>query len=265
MNKCEQCGGRLRFSRAQQLLECMECGALYAPSSAMVFGASSQRLESQEQSLVPPEGEGGEVSLQEQPVSKGYVPACPSGFSVLNETSTALELEILKKAKAGCFLSFFTIAWNLFMVVWFTIAITTGQWAMVAFGSLHGLVGVFLIFVTLSGLINRRFFLLDLERVVLQTKPLRLPSVLGNFVVTRASTAQIFLSDYGGKYLLMALLRDGTERPLVNNLTWEEARYLEQQIEEFWSIVDDPSADRRIEIPHSVDDYEDDHFYYDDE
>ena len=198
-------------------------------------------------------------------MAKGYVATCPAGFSVLNETATTLELELLKKAKAGCFLSFFTVAWNLFMVVWFTIALSSGQWAMVAFGSIHGLVGLFLIFVTLSSLINRQFFFLDLDRAMVQSKPVSISRMLGSVEIKRANTAQIFLTDYGSFHTVMALLRDGSERPLAHHLTWEEARYLEQQIEELWEIVDNPSADRRVEASLMDDDDYDDHFDYDDD
>ena len=74
MEKCEQCGGRVRFSRAQQLLECMECGALYAPSAAMIIGPSAQPSESTEAHRLELEADG--AAIKDPPVPKGYVATC---------------------------------------------------------------------------------------------------------------------------------------------------------------------------------------------
>src|SRR5690554_5843962 len=49
----------------------------------------------------------------------------------------------------------FTLFWNGFMIVWMTIAISSGIWVMAAFGSIHGIVGLGLAYFCIASFFNK--------------------------------------------------------------------------------------------------------------
>jgi hypothetical protein len=53
------------------------------------------------------------------------------------------------------FFVFFALFWNGFMVVWMSIALNQGQWIMAAFGSIHALVGLGLIYFCVANFLNK--------------------------------------------------------------------------------------------------------------
>ena len=93
------------------------------------------------------------ATVSAQPIEKLDVPM-PKKFKV---NTLGGRLEIARKWFSSKFiaLTFFTVFWDGFMIVWFGIALSQGIWIMAAFGTLHGAVGIGLLYYVLAGYLNK--------------------------------------------------------------------------------------------------------------
>ena len=140
----------------------------------------------------------------------------------------------------------FALMWNGFLAVWFTIAILSRIWIMAAFGTLHLLIGLFLAYYTISGFVNSTVVKIGMGELTIAHGPL---PARGNLRLETTSIVQLYSKEIISRgrnsvnttYELHAATRDGKSIKLLSGLdTSEQALYIEQEIEQFLKIPDQP-------------------------
>lgn len=153
------------------------------------------------------------------------------------------------------FLTIFCVFWDGFMIVWFGIAISQGQWPMALFGSIHGLVGVGLTYYTIAGYINKTYISVDSRAMTIEHAPLPFGK---NKYIRSKDLKQLYSKEkvHHGKngasfsYEVHAVTATGSKIKIVSGLSnSDQALYIEQEIEKFLKIEDMPV---RGEIPREV-------------
>lgn len=136
------------------------------------------------------------------------------------------------------FFVFFALFWNGFMVVWMTIALTQGQLMMAAFGSIHALVGLGLIYFCVASFLNNTDISVDPSYLRVRHYPLPWfgsKQFRSHEVTQLFCKEQITRSKNGGtnvSYRVQLILNKGREQTLVGGLTSDsQARYIEREIE----------------------------------
>lgn len=157
---------------------------------------------------------------------------------------------------ARVFLTFFCAFWDIFMIVWFAISISTGVWIMAAFGSIHALVGIGMTYVCLAMWVNSTFIKVDATNLSVDHGPLPWPGAISlnpsEFI--QLYTVEVISRNSRGagctySYELQVRTEKGQRIKLLSGLeSVEHCLYLEQQIEEFLGIEDKPE---REEFPRS--------------
>lgn len=142
----------------------------------------------------------------------------------------------------------FAIVWCGFLTIWYATAFAGGaQLEALLFPLLHVAVGFFLFYWSIASFVNRTRIVVDGGRLSVRHGPLPWPgsrdlevrSIKQLFVRTRVTHTK---NGTSSSYALCADV-DGTAIDLVRGLSQaDEARYIEQVIEEHLSIEDDPSA-----------------------
>lgn len=137
----------------------------------------------------------------------------------------------------------FCVAWDSFLVFWYTIAFTQkAPWIMVVFPLLHVAVGVGLTYTTVCGLFNRTTVEVTSSRITVRHAPLPWP---GNHTLAADDIDQLYChralwqrQNQQGRFELVALLRNHRRVKLISGLDEPEyALYLEQQIEAMLGIT----------------------------
>lgn len=143
-------------------------------------------------------------------------------------------------------LAIFAVIWNGFLAVWFGIAIINRIWFMAAFGSLHALVGITLAYVVISGFINSTAVRVGMGELTIKHGPLpyrrgirmetgEIIQLYSKEIIQRSSRTT------SAAYEIHAATRDGKSIKLVGGLeTSEQALYIEQEIERYLRIPDQP-------------------------
>jgi hypothetical protein len=139
-----------------------------------------------------------------------------------------------------------TLFWNGFLVVWISIALSTGEYLMLAFASIHIAVGIFLIYSTIARLVNTTVIKISVGQITVKQGPIPWPTpkplehhevrqFYGKKRVTRSSS--------GGsstRYELRVLTSDGKDRKLLSGFTSrEQVLYIEQELERYWNITNE--------------------------
>ena len=144
------------------------------------------------------------------------------------------------------FMIVFCCFWDGFMIVWFGIAISQKQWIMAAFGTLHALVGAGLSYFTLCGIANSTT--ITVYRGLLEIKHGPLP-VPGNQSLPASTLTQLYSKEKVShsrngtsvSYEVRARTTDRGDIKLLGHLEREDqALFIEQQIEHFLEIKDEP-------------------------
>ena len=163
---------------------------------------------------------------------KGRVPARPK--SLTKETGPGGELYIRKRwfTPALFGLLFFCIAWDSFLVFWYTMAFTdeNAPWIMVIFPIAHVAVGVGLTYSVIAGFLNKTHLFADRHTVIVSHRPL---PWFGNREADAHGIKSISLQRSASgdsdrpslKYKLLAN-NDGEEIELLGSLDRSEARYI---------------------------------------
>lgn len=219
--KCPSCGSFFRsedFDSAKGLLTCSFCKALMT--------------------LQPPPGaQRGELA------PRAEVPL-PPGITV-NKTREGLELRRRWFQPTFLFLAAFCVAWNAFLVFWYSIAFTQhAPWIMVVFPVAHVAVGVGLTYWTLAGLFNTTTIRVERRRLVVRHAPLPWK---GPGAIESADVEQLYVKStkHHGKhgvrwsYAVWIVRRDQRSLSLVGGLPEPDAAlYFEQQIERALGLPD---------------------------
>ncbi len=169
----------------------------------------------------------------------------PKGIDI--DTSSS-ELHIKRKwfGLTAIGLTIFCVFWDGFMVVWFGIAISQGEWLMAAFGSIHGLVGIGITYVCIAMYVNTTTIHVAWSELTIRHAPL---PWRGNRTLNPRDIQQFFVKERihrnkngtRSTYELHALSQSGDDHKLVTGLSSsQQALYLEQQIESYLRLRDVP-------------------------
>ena len=165
------------------------------------------------------------------------------------ELQTTMDgLQIVRKwfSKKVIGLLIFCLFWDGFMVVWFGIAISQKQWAMAAFGSIHGAVGLGLSYLCLAGFVNRTYIEITFRELSIRHRPL---PWLGKKRISLGDIKQLFTKEKihrnknSTSYTYEVHFKDlkGNETKLLSGLEKpNQALYIEQEIESTLGIEDAP-------------------------
>jgi hypothetical protein len=181
--------------------------------------------------------------LNDQTIIKAPIPEHIS----MEQTSGGLLFSYRWFSPAYIFIALFAIAWDGFLVFWYSVA--TSQNAplmMLLFPIIHVLVGIGITYYALAGFYNKTLVLVGEGKLTIQHTPLPWP---GNRVLQAADLTQLYsqervIQTRNGtqvKYQLNAITRDNKKIALMSNLTApDQVRFLEHKIEENLGITDIP-------------------------
>jgi len=167
----------------------------------------------------------------------------PKGIQVTN-LGGELQISRLWYSPKYIFLAIFALIWNGFMIFWFGIAITNRLWPMALFGSLHGLIGLGLIYIVIAGCLNKTLIRAGLGELSIRHGPLPDP---GNKQLLTDTIEQLYCKEkiHRGRnsisttYEVHAVTSDGKHEKLLTGLDEsEQALYLEQEIARYLGITD---------------------------
>ena len=229
---CKKCNGQLRPEDTDNdlhILRCRHCNAFFAI-----------KRKSSAQPEAPKQSERLRVEM-------------PSKFDVQRTTDT-LTMTWKWIGFGAWLLLVFSIAWNAFMVVWHSIALSKGVWFMSLFGLLHTFVGLFLIYQTAAMFLNSTNIKVTKGVITVRSGPLPMPNCNHLLLVddisqlycfekisrTNNSTSRTYNNSTSRTYEVRAV-RTGRNVKLVTGLQRpEQAVYIEQEIEDFLGIEDQP-------------------------
>lgn len=222
--KCAACASNLRaqdFEPTRGLATCSYCGAL------MTFATPS--------------------AADERTPSRPEVPLPPK----VRVTKTERGIELTRRwfSPVVVFLLFFCVAWDGFLVFWYSMAFVEGApWIMVLFPVLHVAVGAALTYSTLAGLLNSTRISIGRRELEVRHGPI---PWRGNRTLGRDRIEQLYCKRVSrrGKhgvthsYEVWVALRDGTSSKLASDgLDEQQALFLEQRIEAALGLPDRPMA-----------------------
>ncbi len=140
----------------------------------------------------------------------------------------------------------FSIFWNGFLAVWISIAISTGEYIMIAFASIHIAAGVFLVYSGIAKMINRTTVKVSTGELTITHGPVPWPSpkpISHHQVRQVYGKERVSRSSRGGtsvRYELRTLTTDGRDIKLLSGLNDRaQVLFLEQEIERYWNISDE--------------------------
>ncbi len=146
------------------------------------------------------------------------------------------------------FTAVFSVVWVSFLIVWYSISISGGAPVVfLLFPIIHVAVGVFMVYTTLAGFLNRTHLELTQDKLSVWFDPLPWP---GEKVLNTADIKQLYCKERvsytrkGGtrrSYELHALKQDDQDVKLVSGLDSPDvAQFFEQQLETWLRIEDQP-------------------------
>ncbi|MBN1872701.1 MAG: hypothetical protein JXA33_00600 [Anaerolineae bacterium] len=194
------------------------------------------------QNLVPriPSENGATISHERAPVPM------PKKIQIFN-TGETFQITYRWFGPQFIFLIIFAVFWNGFMLMWHSIALTSGNWTMSLFGLLHTMIGLAVAYYTLVGLLNTTTVWIQAGILGVHHHPLPWP---GNKQVMASDIEQIYCKEKvshsrkGGthySYEVYAALRNTDKEKLLGGLGEpEQALYIEQELERYLGIRDRP-------------------------
>ncbi len=169
----------------------------------------------------------------------------PKGITI-EKTGSQLVIKRRWFTLTNLFLTAFVVIWDTFMVVWFTISLSTGMWPMALFGSLHAGVGIWLTYRVLANYLNTTEIIVDNRQISVRHYPLPWP---GNKIIQSSTIEQLYSksvvhhnkNSVSYSYEVHTILSDKTHLKLVSDLEeTDQALYIEQEIEDFLRIENTP-------------------------
>ncbi len=229
---CPDCGTRIAAENIHLdslLAKCVDCDSVFSFATAIEEEPARRRRDA------PQRGE------QE-------VIARPRGLVVADD---GVNLSIRRSwlTPGAIFLLFFTIAWDAFLIFWYSIAFTQKvPWIMIVFPVAHVAIGAGLTYFVIACFVNRTWISLDGGRLSVRHRPLPWP---GNVEIDSSEIDQLYCKrdvHHGSKggttvnYSLHAVLKGGRKQQLLSGVDEDDhVRFLEQQIEQRLGL-----ADRRV-------------------
>jgi len=157
-------------------------------------------------------------------------------------------LEITRRWFGGkhVLMAVFTVGWNAFLFFWYSQALQGDDLVVILFPLIHVAVGVSLIYQTLSGFLNRTSIRVTYEQLRIRHYPIphwRNRTILSRDLIQLYSKEKTKRSSKNTSvtYEMHALTRDGKNVKLLSGLdSSEQALYIEQEIERYLGIRDEP-------------------------
>lgn len=144
------------------------------------------------------------------------------------------------------FLTVFTVFWDGFMLFWYGVSFASGQYSMALYGSLHALIGIFLTYKVITGYVNKTYIQVDSRSISIRHGPV---PALGNKNIGARDIRQLYSKEtiqssrrgVSYRYDLYAITGSGKHIKLLSGLeSAEQVLYIEQQMESFLHIKDEP-------------------------
>lgn len=188
--------------------------------------------------------------LLKRPTHKKQEILLPPGIDAYS-TNYELDIEInWRKASNGLgFFLFFTLFWNGIVMIFVVTALLTGSFVMLAAISIHLLIGIGLLYYVLSVMLNTTYIIVNQREMSVEHRPLRSPFYPNRYITSR-EVEQVFVEKYvasktNGRpnyaFGVQAMLQNKSKIKLLKGLkTSEQALYVEQEIETFLRIQDEP-------------------------
>lgn len=188
-----------------------------------------------------------------QPVHKKQEVFMPPGIDAF-ATNYELDIEVnwRKTTKTLGFFLFFALFWNGIVFIFVIAALLSGSYAMLLGISIHLSIGIGFLYYVLSVIFNTTYITANQREISVEHRPLRLPFYPNRNLASR-DIKQVFVEKYvasksNGRpnyaFAVEAVLKDGNRIKLLKGLkTPEQGLYIEQEIERFLAIQDEPVAE----------------------
>ena len=235
MQRCDHCQGRLRLSRALNVMECMECGlqceVAAEPALKKVDSPTEPVIEAQPTSdSEAPQLKGKDKKL------KPLITVCPEGLKV-SSRQESWEVIVCQKHPYGFAYMGLAVFWSVAITVLIFPAVGLSSWIGLLFlcSMVHLLIQATV----------KYFNHPTLNVVPDQLSLINQPFPIGNAKHLRSSIQQIISVPHpSGAWVTLGVLDvHGKQHLLIPYLERNHALFIEQHIESFWGIIDDPSQD----------------------
>lgn len=222
---CENCGAHIEVRPRELVIVCRECG--YEQRLSGVDPAVDVPLKG-----VPPVSTG---ELLEP------IPPKPSGVRI-DDDGYRLRIRRRWFGVHYIFLLFFCIAWDSFLVFWYSMAFGgDAPWIMVVFPIAHVAVGVGLTYIVLAGLLNTTTITADPQALIVRHRPIPWS---GNANYAASQIQQFYVkhdkAEVNGQktFGLYAMLADRQEVKLLSGLLDAgQGKFIEQELERHLQIA----------------------------
>jgi hypothetical protein len=163
----------------------------------------------------------------------------------INQSHFALDISLRWMSPGAYFLVFFCLFWDGFLVVWYSIALSSGETSaeFILFPLLHVAVGIGLTYYTICLFVNSTHISADERNLSVQHGPLPWPR--GNKEIATRDISQLYVkesvSDKGQRsYSLLARTQTGEDVKLISGImvAAEKLLMLEETIENYLGIID---------------------------
>ena len=166
----------------------------------------------------------------------------------IEERNGELNIEFRWMSLVAYFLVFFCIIWNGFLVFWYSIALADGIWIMMVFPLIHVAVGIGLTYYTICMFVNKTLIKVSRDEISISFTPLpwKGAKTINTSDITQFYVKQKVSNGKNGQTVTYELwMKDQTGRDKKfssgpDMSTVEEVRLLEEQIEKFLGIRDQP-------------------------
>ncbi len=219
--RCESVVSESNINRDEKVANCQRCGALFSFE------------ETDRKTLLPPK----EKILIE-----------PKGIHIENR---GIDLLISSKMDgfAKGFFTFFSLFWNAIVFVFVFTALASKNYEILLFISIHLTVGLAIAYYTISLYINKYEIIVDKRHLKTQYGPMKFPFKKTHYVES-GLIKQVFCQKYVAgtvnnvpqfSFKVSIYKNDTATIDLLKGLkSYNQALYIEQQIESFINIIDAP-------------------------
>ncbi len=246
---CDRVVPATDVSLGNQVARCRPCDEVFDFAKQLASAPGSVRTGSRYQDDDDEEGddddgyEDGDDEEESLPTRSRRPVPLPAGMQARND-GKRLTLRRRWRGWELLFLGFFTMIWDGFLAVWFTMSLASGLWPMALFGSIHLMVGLGLTYYCLLLAFESTVIEVDVGQLTVRHEPLpykkaevlpvgRLVQLYSKRVVTRGNKSTTTTFE------LHAVLDDGSHRKLLDGLPRsDQALWLEGEIERFLGIQD---------------------------
>lgn len=164
----------------------------------------------------------------------------------ISELGNELTISYRWMACQAYFLVFFCIAWDGFLVVWYSIAVSTGEVLMMVFPVIHVAVGIGLTYYTICLFVNRTYITVNKEEIGIRFAPL---PWMGAKTVSVRDIVQFYVKEKTSRgkngtsysYELWMRNKQGADKKFASGPAIQDAddaKFLEKKIEKFLGIRD---------------------------